>query len=192
MNLHPPSELQALEEAFGPFRRESVELAVSPQSDAFWHPMRAKNRRGEVVLVLQPEPGHVLVHTKEFYPPGVYRLPTGGILPGEAVLEALRREAAEEIGLSVEPERFLGLVEYRFRRGAEEATFASWAFLLRPVGQVTVRVQDASEQIAEFRTVPVDDLPRIAAQLRALPFPWTDWGHFRAVVHDLVARELGK
>jgi 8-oxo-dGTP pyrophosphatase MutT (NUDIX family) len=191
MNLYSPSELQALEEAFGPFPREAVDLTVGPESEAFWHPMRAKNRRGEVVLVLQPEPGRVLVHTKAFYPPGVYRLPTGGILPGEAILDALRREAAEETGLSVEPERFLGLVEYRFRREAEEASFASWAFLLRPVGRGAVHSQDTAEQIAEFRAVPVEDLRRIAAQLRALPLPWTDWGRFRAVVHDLVARELG-
>ncbi len=190
MILYTASELQALEETFGPLRREAVDLTVGPDSDAFWHPMQVKNRRGEVVLVLQPAPGQVLVHTKTFYPPGVYRLPTGGILPGEAVLDALRREAAEEIGLSVEPERFLGLVEYRFHREAEEAFFASWAFLLRPVGRVAPHSQDTGEQIAEFRAVPVEDLPRIAAQLRALPSPWADWGRFRAVVHDLVAREL--
>lgn len=190
MILYTPSELRALEETFGPFRREAVDLTVGPESDAFWHPMRAKNRRGEVVLVLQPAPGQVLVHTKAFYPPGIYRLPTGGILPDEAVLDALRREAAEETGLSIEPERFLGLVEYRFHREAEEALFASWTFLLRPVGQGVPHSQDAREQIAEFRAVPVEDLPRIAAQLRTLPSPWTDWGRFRAVVHDLVAREL--
>lgn len=192
MNLYTPAELQALERSFGPFRREVVDLTVGPDSNAFWHPMRAKNRRGEVVLVFQPEPGQVLVHTKTFYPPGVYRLPTGGILLGEAVLDALRREAAEETGLSVEPQRFLGLVEYHFHREVEEALFASWAFLLRPVGQGVVHSQDTGEQIAEFRTVPVEDLRRIATQLRALPFPWMDWGRFRAVVHDLVAEELAR
>ncbi|MGC8838381.1 MAG: NUDIX hydrolase [Anaerolineae bacterium] len=192
MNLYTPLELQTLERAFGPFPREVVNLTVGPESEAFWHPMRAKNRRGEVVLVLQPAPGQVLVHTKAFYPPGIYRLPTGGILPGEAVLDALRREAAEETGLAVEPERFLGLVEYHFHRESEEALFASWAFLLRPLGSRAAESQDAREQITEFRAVPVEDLRRIAAQLRTLPSPWTDWGRFRAVVHDLVAQELEK
>lgn len=190
MRLYHASELRDLEATFGPFRRERVEMAVSPQSEAFWHPMRAKNRRGEVVLVLQPEPGHVLVHTKTFYPPGVYRLPTGGILPGEPILEALHREAAEETGLAVRPERFLGLVEYHFHREDEEMWFASWAFLLRPLEQGRARSQDATEQIAAFRIIPVEELRHIAAQLRSLPFPWTDWGRFRAVVHDLVVREL--
>ncbi|MBC7225240.1 MAG: NUDIX hydrolase, partial [Anaerolineae bacterium] len=188
MKLYHTSELRDLEAAFGPFRHERVEMTVSPQSEAFWHPMRAKNRRGEVVLVLQPKPGQVLVHTKTFYPAGVYRLPTGGILPGEPVLEALHREAVEETGLAVQPERFLGLVEYRFRRGDEETLFASWAFLLRPLEQGPARSQDAAEQISDFLAVPVEELRHIAAQLRSLPFPWADWGRFRAVVHDLVTR----
>jgi len=187
-----PEELEELERAFGPFSRQAVALEVGPRSDEFWHPMRSrKDRRGEVVLVIQPAPGQVLVHTKTFYPAGIYRLPTGGIAPAEPVLEALHREAAEETGWEVEVERLVSLVEYQFRRGEEEATFASWAFLLRPLSPGEAHSQDASEQIADFRPVPVRELRDIARALRALPPPWQDWGRFRAVVHDVVARELG-
>ena len=50
--------------------------------------------------------GLYLVHTKAFYPQGVYRLLTGGIKPGEPLLEALAREAQEETSLTLRIERF--------------------------------------------------------------------------------------
>jgi len=186
------AELEALQRAFGPFPQQSVELEIGPQSNQFWHPMRSRtDRRGEVVLVLQPGPGQVLVHTKSFYPAGIYRLPTGGIIPSESVTQGLHRETAEETGLDVAVERLLGFIEYRFRRGNEEATFASWAFLLRPLSPGEAHSQDASERITDFRTVPTSELRDIARRLRALPAPWQDWGRFRAVAHDLVATHLG-
>ncbi|MCS7179708.1 MAG: NUDIX domain-containing protein, partial [Anaerolineae bacterium] len=50
------------------------------------------DREGEVVLLLRRADGSLLLHTKTFYPDGVYRLPSGGIRRGEKVLAAAARE----------------------------------------------------------------------------------------------------
>jgi 8-oxo-dGTP pyrophosphatase MutT (NUDIX family) len=60
-------------------------------------------RRAEVCYLMhrgRPQEG-LLLHTKTIYPTGAYRLPTGGIQPGEAALATLAREIAEETGLEL-------------------------------------------------------------------------------------------
>ena len=56
-------------------------------------------RVAEVVPVIQRENGHVLAMIKDGYPAEAYRLPSGGIHKGEAILDALLRESYEETGL---------------------------------------------------------------------------------------------
>jgi 8-oxo-dGTP diphosphatase len=143
-------------------------------------------RRGEVVLVICRPNGLIILHTKRFYPAGVYRLPSGGIRRGERVLEAMWRETQEETGLEVEIERFLGLLEYEFHHRDERLPFVSYVFLGRERGGY-LAPQDESEQITAFRAVAVDELATVAEALRALPDPWRDWGAFRALAHDFVA-----
>lgn len=59
--------------------------------------------RSEVVLVLPRPGGKVITTAKRFYPEGVFRIPSGGIHPGETPEQAFVREAMEETGLDVEP-----------------------------------------------------------------------------------------
>ncbi|NLE76666.1 MAG: NUDIX hydrolase [Chloroflexi bacterium] len=144
-----------------------------------------------MVLALCPSPGQVLLHTKAFYPAGVYRLPSGGVHRGEPVEEAMRREMWEEMGLLAEAERLVGLIEYRVRHGVESFVFASWVFLLQPQACGAPQCHDAHEQITDFRAVPLAELRAVASQLRTLPRPWREWGQFRAPAHELTAAALG-
>lgn len=150
----------------------------------------AADRRGEVALVVERPDGRVLLHTKAFYPEGAFRVPTGGILPGEAVLAALAREGREETGLPLEVMAFLGLVRYEILRDGQALAFASWLFHLR-APDTPPRAIDASEEIAAFRWVARDDLPAVARALRGLEPSWAAWGAFRATAHDLAWRALG-
>jgi 8-oxo-dGTP pyrophosphatase MutT (NUDIX family) len=145
--------------------------------------VRHRARWGEVVLFLRRADGHLLLHTKTFYPPGVFRLPSGGILPGESVLAAARREIQEETGLAPRALRPLGLISVTFRRGWRCRFFHSWLVLADVEGDP--RPGDAGERISDFRWVPPETLPSVAAQLRALPPDWADWGRFRALSHDI-------
>ena len=69
-----------------------VELEVGEE---FLRNVREKERRmgiaDEVVMVVPRPGGKVLLHTKSFYPPGTYRLPTGRLRLGESP-EAANRD----------------------------------------------------------------------------------------------------
>ena len=126
MKAAPPvdaRELRALGRKFG--TPELAELNL----DQWPMPRAARgDRRGEVVFAIRNRRGKILLHTKSFYPKGVYRLPGGGIHWDEAVEEALFREVEEETGLPVTVDRFVGLILYAVRR--RPRPFASYVFLL--------------------------------------------------------------
>jgi ADP-ribose pyrophosphatase YjhB (NUDIX family) len=187
-------EIVALEQTYGPFPQQHHRLAVGTVHLDFWREQVLRERRGEVVLVIQRTSLEVLLHTKMFYPPGVYRLPSGGVSWGEAVADALRREVYEETGFIPRDERLLGLLSYEFQGDGCTVPFVSYTFLLSGV-EGSPAAQDANERIASFCWSPVAELLTVAATLRSLPEDAPgrrDWGRFRALVHDFVAQRMGR
>lgn len=171
------------------------ELDVVCNHDAYWDRIAA-NRDAEVCMVVRRPSGRILTFRKTFYPPGVYRLMTGGIESGEGVLDALMREVAEETGLEVHLSRPLATVRYRGSEGGP-ARFQTHAFLLQELGGVLGAV-DPDEHVEAFREIDPAEMRAIARELEALPDNHSDeleqnwhlWGLFRAVVHRAVADAL--
>ncbi len=157
---------------------------------SFNHRRRAtEGRPGEVVMFIRRTDGNFLLHTKDFYPEGVLRVPTGGIRPGETVCDAVYREVREETGLQVEIECFVGVLVYVFRSQGQELRWPSYLFVLRETGG-QLKPQDPDEHISQFATVAPEDLDEVADRLDHLPAGWEEWGRFRAVPHRLVAELL--
>lgn len=190
-DLVDENELARLMAEYGPGQRRRVTMEVSAQSFDEWSEklVRRANRRGEAVLAIQRPDGQLLLHTKRFYPEGIFRLPSGGVYPGESVPSGAIREAKEETGLDVTIERFLGMVEYEFQHELQRLPFVSYVFLMR-AGDDRPAVQDPQEEITGFRCVTPAEIRTTAVQLRALSGAWADWGRFRALPHDLVAETL--
>lgn len=155
-------------------------------------------------LLYRGQPGTgILLHTKSYYPRRAYRLPTGGLAPGEDPVAGVVREVAEETGLEVREESagprtgciadFAGLLTYGFRhrRLDRELSFATFVFAIQAPSGMEPQVVDETEQIAGWAWCPPDDLRRVAANLCGLKDStpnWADWGRFRAVVHAESAR----
>jgi 8-oxo-dGTP pyrophosphatase MutT (NUDIX family) len=158
-------EIEELVKRYGPIERRSYSLEMDRENFEYWQDELTTKRRGEVVLVVR-RPDGVVLHTKDYYPPGAYRLPSGGVKWGESVLHALHREAWEEMGLDVEAERFLGLLEYEFHCQEETIPFVSYVFLVMDNGG-ELTPQDEGEHILSFRQVPVAELAAVADSLRA-------------------------
>ena len=159
--------------------------------DIAFDPVGAPDRIAEVCMVVRRPSGKVLLAIKDFYPRGAFRLPTGGIHHGEAIFDALRREADEETGLSLAVRRFLAAITYR-DGPAGPPVFHTFAFLLDETGG-TLGARDPAERIATWREIPPSGLAGVAATLEAIPndanveIPnWRSWGRFRAHVHRAV------
>jgi ADP-ribose pyrophosphatase YjhB (NUDIX family) len=156
--------------------------------------IHAAARGAEVCMVMRFATDGFVTMTKAFYPPDVYRLPTGGIDRGESVLDALHREVLEETGQDAAILAFLAVIGYQTSAAASE--FLTFAFLLESAGKP--QPQDVEEQITGFRVVARDQLPVIADRLDRLPDTvaphsgrsWADWGRFRSPAHRVVWEAL--
>ncbi|HLJ59816.1 MAG TPA: NUDIX hydrolase [bacterium] len=145
-------------------------------------------------MAIRVASGGFLAITKEYYPPNLYRLPTGGIRRGEPVLEALHREVREETGLNSPVVTLVAIIGYHDGRVLSE--FFTWVFLLEARDEP--RAEDPDERIAGFRIVALDELPEIAARLEGLPDDysaefersWAEWGRFRGAAHRVVREVL--
>ncbi len=185
------SDLEQLREIYGDFVVERVTLPVSHKFFIRGRTPIGKNRRGEVLLVLEAPDGRVLVHTKRFYPPGVLRLPTGGIKQGEPVEMALRREVKEETGLEVGEHHLLGVLLYDILFKGGHIPFASYVYWVR-AQSTHVAPEDEEEEISEFRWILPEELPHITQALQNVPPAWQDWARFRSLGHEFVIRHWKK
>ena len=188
-DLIDEKEITELARRYGPLERRHYVLEVGEQVFTRWREERS-DYRGEVALFILRPSGKFILHTKAFYPEGIYRIPTGCIERGEDVVAAVHRETREETGLTVAIERCLGILEYELRYRRETLPFVSYVFLLRENdGQLCP--QDDGERITSFREVPLTELDAVARNLRAIEADWRDWGHYRAIAHSFTAEVLG-
>ena len=189
-DLIDEKEVAELARQYGPLERRHYVLEVGERVLTHWREERG-DCRGEVALLILRPSGNLLLHTKDFYPEGIYRVPTGGIEWGENVVTAMHREAREETGLTVAIERCLGVLEYEFRYREETLPFVSYVFLLRENGG-QLCPQDKGERITSFQEVPLTGLEVVARNLRAIEADWRDWGYYRAIAHSFAAEVLDK
>lgn len=64
------------------------------------------------VVIVEPDRG-VLLKLRDIPPNvGAWHIPGGTVLFAESIEDAVRRVAADELGLAVEPEELLGYIEY--------------------------------------------------------------------------------
>ena len=99
---------------------------------------------------------HLVVIAKPFFPPGAFRIPSGGLRPGEELEEGFAREAMEETGLAVTPHRYVLRVNARFTCGTREILWYSHVFTAHTTCQ-TISPLDR-EEISDAQWVTFAEL----------------------------------
>lgn len=181
------SEVGSLAKRFGTPSRHHFDL----DADVYMYAYRWRedvDRRAEVVFAIQYDNGEILLHTKRWYQPTFFRLPSGGIGLTESVEDALLREVAEETGLDVEIRRFLGLCTYDFHFGETQRSFASYVFHLHSENATPYCADDW--EVAGYSSVLPKQMGHVADTLRRLEGKRKVWGQWRALCHDLVHETL--
>jgi 8-oxo-dGTP pyrophosphatase MutT (NUDIX family) len=123
---------------------------------------------------------------KHPFPPDVWRPPGGGVKQGEDFVEAVRREALEETGLSVELERYLVETRARFVFGPAQLDWRTHVFSATTADEAIAPIDTV--EIAEARWGTLEELTgplraRLLATGRAF------W-RYRVALHDAAAAEL--
>ncbi|MFQ6007461.1 MAG: NUDIX hydrolase [Candidatus Zixiibacteriota bacterium] len=123
----------------------------------------------------------IVVIAKHFYPPGLYRPPSGGLRPGEDIHGGIKREAFEETGCKIELERFLLHSEVKFTNRLGVIEWDTFVFQARYL-EGDFKFTDHRE-IREVRLASLDELEKFSSIMRQS----TNGGwHYRAILHEAV------
>lgn len=77
---------------------------------------------------------------------GYYKLPGGGVEPGEDMQTALKRECLEEIGCAVEVDAEIGsTLEYRAKNNVKQESFAYLAHVVGTKGEPSLTPEEAAD-----------------------------------------------
>jgi len=184
------TDISQLAEAYGQPVLRSYVHDVDQTTWDYWRRL-TKKRTSEVVMLLRRPGDLYVVHTKPFYPQGIYRLLSGGLNPNESLYDAALREGYEETGLSVQWDRFLAITRHSFAYQGKTIRFVSYLVSLTS-HQGPLQNQDEGEQISGYREVSLSDLGTLANTLELLPPDWVEWGRFRAPAHRLAVELLAQ
>jgi 8-oxo-dGTP pyrophosphatase MutT (NUDIX family) len=148
---------------------------------------RDPSRRHDVTLLVFNEDRLALVR-KQAHPPELWRPPGGGVVPGEEVVAAARREAYEETGAEIELDRYLVATDATFSFRGERLSWSTHVFSAHTATEA-LEVHDHGE-IAETRWGSFDELqgPLRLFQLRAHRTFW----RYRVALHDATAIALSR
>jgi 8-oxo-dGTP diphosphatase len=156
------------------------EVTISTGYGPYFKSLRdsvASDRRGEVVFGVIRE-GRIVTIRSDDYPPGVFRVPTGGISYGEDIENALLREIKEELGLDARILTFEGVIKFIFTHLNEKVEFYSYVFLLEDTGGRLIH--DATDnEISEAKLATASDLEQVMEKLLQQDKRWLDWARFR-------------
>lgn len=112
-------------------------------------------RKHDITLAILGPPG-VIVIAKPWYTRGLYRLPSGGLVPGESLEAGAARETKEETGVEMKLLRYHLRIDVEFVGEDHTIPWTSHVFSARHIsGEV---VPEDTEEIREARWCPLDEL----------------------------------
>ncbi len=181
--------IREAERRFGVPHHREFEL---PSTVAELTRIRSTQRDGrnhDVTLYIEAD-HKLIVIAKYPYPPGLYRAPSGGVHPGESILDGIEREAYEETGCKIEVLKFLLQTSVRFFNPDNSADQVMWRSF----------VFTAKYQSGDFKYVDHDEISGLKLA------DWSEFAefgrimrktdsaglHYRAELHEVVAQLLGK
>ena len=122
------------------------------------HIVRSSMKNGrahDITMYIKKDNGYIFI-AKPFYPPGLYRAPSGGIMPDEDFEAGAKREAMEETGVEIELERYLLRIDVRFQCDDEYIDWTSYIFSAKYMGG-EIAAKDTRE-IREAKLVSPDEI----------------------------------
>jgi 8-oxo-dGTP pyrophosphatase MutT (NUDIX family) len=145
---------------------------------------QANGRRHDITMAIIGAEG-VIVIAKPWYPPGIFRIPSGGLLPGETLEAGAAREALEETGTRIELARYYLRIDVDFVGREVTIPWTSHVFSAHYRGG-EVKPQDTDE-ISDARWCMLDAL---AAHHERMRRSSVSGFHYRAALEEELLHAL--
>jgi 8-oxo-dGTP pyrophosphatase MutT (NUDIX family) len=188
MSYISEGQVREMMDRYGVPREIELTLELSPAEFSMLRGSRKRERSHDITFFVFKDRGYreFAAIAKPFFPPGVYRAPSGAAHPGEDFEEGGRREAREETGLEVEFDRFILLIRPRFTCGPEFEDWTSYVFTaFMTSGELQ---QQDFEEISEVRWMTLEELQDSVRQaLRDTGMPLFQ---YRLRLHDESVEEI--
>lgn len=166
--------------SYGSPRRAEFHIESSREEYEFIRASQKHGRKHDFTIYVVKD-GLIVVNAKHFYPPHLYRAPSGGLRPGEDYREGIRREMREELGCEIDLERFLLLTHVAFACGESSIDWNSYVFQARYNGG-DFQFTDHRE-IREVRLASLEEFEEFSRTMRRTGRAGF---HYRAALHDAV------
>ena len=122
--------------------------------------IRSSMRHGrahDVTLFISKDDGYIFI-SKHFYPPGLYRAPSGGVHHNEDFVSGAKREALEETGVEIEIVKYILKINVKFESENDAVDWISHIFTARYVsGEI---VPQDKHEIKEARLIHLEEIPK--------------------------------
>lgn len=141
-----------------------------------------KHGRAHDITLYIERAGQIAVIAKPFYPPNLYRAPSGGLNPGELLETGAEREAHEETGLGITLEKYILRARVLFTWGDRTIDWTTHVFGAT-TAEETIAPTD-SHEIREARWAAPEEFPFFCDLMR---HTGSSGLHYRAALHEQVA-----
>ncbi|MEN3334197.1 MAG: hypothetical protein V7641_3562 [Blastocatellia bacterium] len=145
-----------------------------------------KHDRAHDVTLFIIEGEQIVVIKKPFYPPAVYRAPSGGVAPGEAFEAGALREGYEETGLEVALERYIVRARVQFTCAGDQIDWVSHIFSAHPTGGKLEPID--THEIVEARFATIDEI--LGPMREAMLASGSTGLRYRAQLQDVIIARL--
>ena len=180
-------EIKRMERLYGRPAEDHVSFEMGERDWGVLRGSQTAGRAHDVTLYVR-RGEDVAVIAKHNYPPGIFRAPSGGLLPAESMEAGIAREMMEETGLEIALRRYLLREEVDFSHGSEVVHWTTHVFTADPIS--TDLAPRDHKEIREARWISMEELSgRIGDALAASPSAGL---RYRAYLHRRVMEELSR
>lgn len=179
-----PEMIAAAEKRYGTPSTYTMSYSASDKEIAIVRGSQKKGRKHDITMAIFGPTG-VIVIAKPWYTHGLYRLPSGGLVPGETIEDGFARELWEETGVTATMMAYHVRIDVEFVGVQQTIPWTSHVFSARyDAGEV--EPHDTVE-IREARWCPIKEL----LDHRKLLLESTVSGfHYRAALQDKLLQSL--
>jgi 8-oxo-dGTP diphosphatase len=124
------TEFSRIEKKYGKPKLLKMSSLLGPREFINLQESMKDGRDSDVTLFIF-KGGKVILISKPWYPPGLYRAPSGGVKPGESLEEVALREAYEETGAKIKLWRYILRIKVIFSHNQKDVIWTSHIFTAR-------------------------------------------------------------